>query len=176
MAVDPAVLTELSGVARAAGSFGLLLLSGGLVLARDDRFVDGAVEVSMTRPHVSVVYGCMAYGFVVFVGGLGLTQLGQLGVSAPPVLLAAAALVSVAVVFLSGLGYAVVGAWLTGLYGPRQPWNGLVFGAVLSSLGWLVLPLVPGAVVWVVLGAVGLGGPVRAWVHDERAVDSSPTG
>jgi hypothetical protein len=174
MAVEPSILAELSGVARAGGSFGLVLFSGALVLARYGRFVDGAVEASMARPHVSLVYGCMAYGFVVFAGGLGLTQLGQVGLTAPAVLLAVGAVVSVALVVFSGLGYAVVGTWLTGLYGPRQRWNGLVFGAVLSSVGWLVLPLVPGALVWVAGGALGLGGPVRAWVHDERAVETDP--
>jgi hypothetical protein len=176
MAVDPAVLTELSDVARAGGSFGLVLLTGALVLVRHGRFVDGAVEASMGRPHVSLVYGCMAYGFVVFAGGLGLTQLGQVGITAPAVLLVVGAVVSLVLVVFSGIGYAVVGTWLTGLYGPRQRWNGLVFGAVLSSIGWLVLPFVPGILVWVVGGAVGLGGPVRAWVHDERAVESGAAG
>jgi hypothetical protein len=170
--VDPSVLSELSGVARAGGSFGLVLLFGALVLARHGRLVDDAVGVSMGRPHLSFVYGCMAYGFVVFMGGLGLTQLGQIGLDDPTVLLVVAGVLSVLVLLLSGLGYAVVGAWLTGLYGPQRPWNGLVFGAALSSVGWLFLPVLPGVLLWVAVGAVGLGGPVRAWVHDERSVES----
>lgn len=173
---DPAVLTELSGIARAGGSFGLVLLFGALVLLRRGRFVDGAVDASMGRPHLSLVYGSMAYGFVVFMGGLGISQLGQIGVTEPLVLLALTAVLSVVVLFLSGLGYAVVGTWLTGLYGPRQRWNGLVFGAALSTVGWLLLPLLPGALVWIAIGAVGIGGPVRLWVHDERSVESRQTG
>ena len=73
---------------------------------------------------------------------------------------------------LAGLGYAVVGAWLTGLYGAQNPWSGLVFSAGLGALGWALLPPIPGALVWVAIGALGIGGPVREWIHDERTVES----
>jgi quinol-cytochrome oxidoreductase complex cytochrome b subunit len=175
-ALDPALLTEPSGAIRAVASFGLVLVFGAVVLARYGEIVDASVSVSMGHPGISLLYGCIAYALVVVVGTIGILQFNQLGVLNGAILLAAAAIVATAVLVLAGLGYAVVGAWLTGLYGSRNPWNGLVFGAGLGALGWALLPPIPGALVWIAIGAVGIGGPVRGWIHDERSVKSHQSG
>lgn len=171
-ALDPTLLTELSAVVRALASFGLVLAFGAAVLVRYPKMVDTAVSVSMDRPGISLLYGCIAYALVVVVGTIGVLQAQQLGVLNGAILLVAAAVIATGVLLLAGLGHAVVGAWLTGLYGAQNPWNGLVFSAGLSALGWALLPPVAGALVWIAIGALGIGGPVREWIHDERTVES----
>lgn len=170
--LGPSVLVEVPGSYRAVGSFVLVLLAGALVLYRSERFVDRSIDASMERPHISVLYGFIAFGLVVFVGFLILSQLTQLGVTIPVVSYVAMGLVGLAMILLAGLGYAVVGARLTELWGPRQAWNGLVFGAALSAVGWLLLPIFAGTVTWVAGAAFGIGGPVREWIHEERTVES----
>lgn len=169
--VDPSVLLDVPGSYRAAGSFVLVLLTGALVLYKYERFVDRSIDASMEKPHLSVVYGFIAFGLVVFMGLLVLSQLTQLGITAPAVSYAGLALVGVALFLLAGLGYAVVGARLTELWGPRRAWNGLVFGAALSAVGWLLLPVIAGAVAWVAGASFGIGGPVRGWIHEEQSVE-----
>lgn len=175
-ALDPTLVTELSAVARAVVSFGLVLAFGAVVLVRYPKMVDAAVSVSMERPGISLLYGIIAYALVVVVGAIGVLQAQQLGVLSGAILLVAAAIIATGVLLLAGLGYAVVGAWLTGLYGAQNPWSGLVFAAGLSALGWALLPSIAGALVWVAIGALGIGGPVREWIHDERTVEAHREG
>ncbi|PSQ02309.1 hypothetical protein BRC92_09230 [Halobacteriales archaeon QS_4_69_31] len=168
--LDPSVVAGVPPLYRAAGSFVLVALFGVAVLSWSQRFVEGSVEASMARPHVSVVYGLVAYGLVGFLGMLFLVQLSFVGLTGSSLAYVVAGLVGVGVLVLAGLGYAVVGSALVELVAERQPWNGLVLGAVLSGLAVLVLPPLAGLLAWVVLAAVGVGGPVREWMHAERTV------
>lgn len=170
--LGPSVLVDVPGSYRAVGSFVLVLLAGALVLYRSERFVDHSIDASMEKPHISLLYGFIAFGLVVFVGLLALSQLTQLGITVPVVSYVAIGLIGLAMVLLAGLGYAVLGARLTELWGPRQAWNGLVFGAALSAVGWLLLPIIAGTVTWVAGASLGIGGPVREWIHEERTVES----
>jgi len=168
--VDPTVLAEASGAVRAAASFAAVLLVGGGLLARYGGFVDRSVDASLERPRVAVVYGVMAFGLVAFVGGYAISQLGRLdvGASLPAVGLAVTGL---AVLVLAGLGFLVVGTLITDVRGGRRPWQGLVLGAALSAVGWLLLPLVGGLIVWVLVASFGVGGPTREWFHTPRHVE-----
>lgn len=177
-AVDPTTLGGLSSVARAAGSFVLVLLFGIGVLYRSQRFVEHSIDSSLARPHISLVYGLIGYGIVVSVGLYGITQLPTLptvGVVTSMLATALAVIVAGCILALAGLGYTVVGSGLLELTGDRQPWNGLVLGATISALTWLALPALAAAVAWVTVAAVGIGGPVREWIHDERTVETERT-
>jgi hypothetical protein len=169
--VDPAVIGRVPGIYRAAGSFVLVFLFGSLLLVRYERFVDESIDAWMERPYVAVLYGLLANGLVAFLGFLALMQLSQAGVGGPVVTLVVAAFVGTGLLVLAGLGYLVVGAGLTGLYGSRRTWKGLAFGAALSTVGWLAFPLATGALAWIAVASVGVGGPMRTWMHSERAVD-----
>lgn len=169
-AVSPSVIEQVPPSYRATAAFALVVAFGAAVLFRSQRFVEAAVDSSMGRPHVSVVYGGIAYGLVAFLGLLALMQLSLVGITDSAVVYAAAAVVGMIAFGLGGLGYVVVGTRSLELLGDRQPWNGLVIGAVLSAVIWLVLPSVTAAVVWLGVAAVGIGGPVRTWMHDERGV------
>lgn len=170
--VDPSVVVA-SGPSpvRAAGSFALVLLFGGAVLYLYEGFVDRSIDSSMERPLVSVVYGAIAYGLVVFIGGYASTQLARFG-GGTVLPLVGAAVFGAAVLALAGLGFAVVGTRLTEVRGERRHWLGLVVGAAVSALAWLALPLLPGLLVWVAVAAVGIGGPTRNFIHDSRAAES----
>lgn len=171
-AVDATTLGGLSSVDRAAGSFVLVLLFGVGVLYRSQRFVEHSIDSSMARPHISLVYGLIGYGIVVSVGLYGITQLPTVGVVTSMIATALAVVVVGCILALAGLGYTVVGSGLLELTGDRQPWNGLVLGATISAITWLALPALAAAVVWVIVAAVGIGGPVREWIHDERTVET----
>ncbi len=170
--VDPSAAVDAPAYLRAAGSFVLVLLFGGAFVYRYGEFVDDSVDVSMDRPAISLVYGVIAFALVVFLSGYVLSQVGRLGISSPAVLpVFGAALVGIFLV-LSGLGYAVVGARLTELEGKRQPWRGLVVGAAVGALAWLLLPPLTGLMVYLAVAAVGIGGPVRRWIHASESVET----
>jgi len=170
--LDPSRIAAVPSLYRAVGSFVLVALFGVAVLSWSRRFVEGSVEASMDQPHVSVVYGLIAYGLVAFLGFLLLMQLSFVGLTDSSLVYAAGGLVGVGMLVLAGLGYAVLGSAIVGVLGERQPWNGLVLGAVLSGLAILVFPPLTGLAAWVVLAAVGVGGPVRKWMHAERTVST----
>jgi MFS family permease len=73
---------------------------------------------------------------------------------------------------LAGLGFAVVGTLVTDVRGRRRPWQGLVLGAIISAVGWLLLPFLGGVLAWVLVASFGIGGPTREWFHSDRRVES----
>lgn len=169
--VLPSVVAEAPGVFRAAGSFVLVLLFGGVLVYRYRDLVDESVDASMDRPHLAVVYGLLAFGFVVFAGGYALSQLARLGVDGTTLALVGTSAVGAVTLTLAGLGFVVVGTLLTGVEGRRRPWYGLILGAGISSVGWLVLPALGGLLAWVVLASFGIGGRTREWFHPPRRVE-----
>ena len=167
--VDPAVLLEASGALLAAASFVLVLLLGGGLLYRYGEFVDRSVDASMDRPYVAVLYGVMAFGLVVFVGGYAVSQLARVGLGGTGLVVVVGAAGLVGLV-LAALGFLVLGILITDVRGRREPRHGLVLGAALSAVGWLLLPFVGGALVWLLLAAFGVGGPTRRWFHTPRRI------
>lgn len=171
--VDPSGVVE-SPSARAASSFLLVALFGGAVLYRHGGLVDRSIDATADRPLVSAVYGAMAHLMIAFAGVGFLTQLGRVGVEDPVVFAAGLAVLGAVVLVLGSLGFVVVGTWLTGLRGERRPWNGLLVGAAISALGWLLLPLLGGLVAWGLVVSTGIGGLTRTWVHAERTSEAEP--
>ena len=167
--VEPSVVLEGPGVVRAAGSFGLVLLLGAGLVYRYGGFLDRSVDAALERPRISVLYGLMAFGLVSFGGGYASSQLARLGGTFSLVGAGAMALVALA---LASLGFAVVGTLITDVQGRRRPWYGLVLGAGISSVGWLVLPPLGGLLAWILIASFGLGGPTRKWFHTPRRVES----
>lgn len=168
--VDTGALAGASGAVRAAASFGLVLLVGGGLLYRYGEFVDRSVDASMNRPHVAVVYGAMAFGLVALVGGYAVSQLARAGLGGTGLVLAGGGAAALVGLVLAALGFLVLGTLITDLRGNRRPRHGLVLGAALGAAGWLLLPLVGGALAWLLLAAFGIGGPTRRWFHTPRRV------
>lgn len=171
-AFDPSLVLDAPMLVRAAVSFICTVLFGGLVIYRYGGRLDDAVAASMSSPVVSVVYGIMAFGFVIFLLGYVFSQVSQLGINSTFLGAAVGALVAVAVLSLGGFGFVVVGAWATETFGSADPWVGLVGVGAISAVAWLFLPFLLAALVWIGIAAVGLGGPARHWVHRTKRVPS----
>lgn len=169
-ALDPSVVGDVGTVGRAAGSFVAVGAVGAGFLARYSDVVDAAVEDTLARPGAAVAYGLFAYVVVAFLGLFVTNLLIQAGVSSTPLAYLVPAVPAVGVVVLGGLGFAVVGTLLTEVGGPRRRRLGVLFGATISAVGWLVLPLVPAFFAWVLVAAFGVGGMTRTWIHSERTV------
>lgn len=163
--VDPIAAFRSSAPVRVVVAFLLVLLVGGLLLSRDEAFVDRAVDASMANPLVSVVYGVFAQGGIVFLGGYVWSQIARIGSAGALAGRVGAAFVFLFSLALAGLGLTVVGAGITEAAGDRQLWPGLAIGATIGAAAWLAPTLASGLVVWVLLVGLGVGGPTRNWIH-----------
>ncbi|MEF8775817.1 MAG: hypothetical protein V5A43_04845 [Haloarculaceae archaeon] len=170
--VAPSAVRDLPGSVRAAVAFGLVVVVGAGILLRHTPFVDRAITTSMERPLTSFLYGVVAFGLVGFIGIFLVAQGAQLGIAAPTITTVGFGIAGAVMVVLGSLGYLVVGAKITDLTGERRPWNGVVFGAAIGAVVWLVLPVVVAVAVWVLGAAVGVGGPMREWLHADRSMAS----
>lgn len=173
-ALDPAVLTETSAPVRAVLSFLATVLFGGLVIYQYGGRLGPAVAASTDSPLHSVLYGIIAYGGGVFLFGYAVSQLFRVGVDSRLLILVIGPLFALFVLVLGGVGFVVVGAWLTATFGTRSLWTGLIALGGLTSLGWLLLPALFAFVVWLAIAAIGVGGPVRRWMHaDATRIESA---
>lgn len=164
-ALDPSVVASAPAPVRAVGSFLLVLVFGGALLYLSEGFVDRAIDSSMESPLKSAVYGAVAYGSIAFAGVYAYSQLAAVGAAGPAVGAVGMVLVALVWLVLAGLGFAVVGARITEAAGERRLRLGLVVGAAVSAVAWLVPSFVLGLLAWVVVVSVGIGGPTRKWVH-----------
>jgi len=169
---DPSALLGLSGPAYAGLSFLLILAAAVGLLARRADAVDLAVDRATQGLPLAALYGIIPFAAVVFIGGYILSQSARVGVTNQALVWVLGTVVVASVMTLAGLGYLVIGAYLTELEGARRLWTGAALGAGLSALPWLVLPTVPALAAWVVVAAVGLGGTTQQWVHGERTVET----
>ena len=172
----PAGFFGLSGRIYAGLSFLAVLLSGVALLVSRSGFVGRAVDRVVDGSPVAVLYGILPFFFVAFAGGYALNQFARAGVGSPLLRRGWSLLISLVGVGFIGLGYLVLGTYLTEIEGERRPWHGAVVGAVLSALPWLLLPTVPAVLLWALGAAAGLGAPTRRWVHGERTVETEARG
>ena len=112
------------------------------------------------------------FAAVVFLGGYVLSQTARAGVTNRILVWVLGTAVAVGIVTFAGLGYLVVGAYITEMEGARRLWTGAAVGAALSAVPWLVLPTLPALATSAAVAAVGLGGTTQRWVHGERTVES----
>lgn len=170
--VDLSIVTGLSASARAAVSFTFVLAFGAAVLYRFGEFVDHSIDSSMEQPFVSFIYGVLAYVFVGFISAYTVSQVVQIGIAVTILTVVSLVFMGGIMLTLAGLGYTVIGARITEMQGERRPWLGLVIGATVSGLWWLFLPFLHGLLAWIVVAAVGVGGPTRSWLHDSRTAET----
>lgn len=170
--VGQSVVPDASPVVRAVGSFVLVGVVGAAFLARHSDVVEEAVDDTTDRPAAAIAYGMFAYVVVAFASLFVTNLLIQAGVAATPLAYLVVAVPVVGLLALGGLGFAVVGALVTELAGPRRLGLGVLFGAVVSAVAWLALPLLPAFVAWLLVAGFGIGGRTRTWIHNERTVRS----
>ncbi|MFB6148666.1 MAG: hypothetical protein ABEJ48_03285 [Halobacteriales archaeon] len=164
--IDPTVIIDLPGPVRAVASFLLILLFGSGLLYRYEDLVNRSIDASMDHnPAIAAIYGVFAYIIILFFGGYAFSQLARAGVTNPTINTAVMALIGGVLLSLAGLGFLIIGTLVTIADGARRPRIGLLVGATVSAVGWLVLPFPAGLAVWVLIAAVGIGGATRNWVH-----------
>ena len=168
-AFDPSVVFDAPAPTRAVVAFLASVVFGGLVIYRYGDRLATAVEASAKSPILSILYGFIAYGLVAFVVIYAYSQLVGLGVGVSLVTFVGAVVLGGALLSLGGLGFVVVGSWLANAAGVRDPWLGLLGVALGAAVAVLLLPVVFGALVWFGVAAVGIGGPVRRWIHADAA-------
>ncbi|MFW5974561.1 MAG: hypothetical protein ACOCPZ_04200 [Natrialbaceae archaeon] len=173
---DLSALFGLSGRIYAGLSFLAVLLSGVILLVGRGEFVERAVDRVVEGSPLALLYGIIPFFFVAFAGGYALNQFARAGVGSPVVARGWSLLVALVGVGFVGLGYLLVGTYLTTIEGERRPWHGAVVGAGLSALPWLLLPTLPAVLLWVLGAAAGLGAPTQRWVHGERTVETEAGG
>jgi hypothetical protein len=171
-ALDPSIVVDAPASVRAAAAFLLTVVFGGAVIYWYGGRIDAAVDASKANPLLSAVYGLIAYGLVAFFIVYAYSQVVRIGVGTEVITVLAVVVLGVVLLSLGGLGFVVVGAWLTDSFDIGDTWAGLVGVALASGLVLLVLPVGVGLLVWLGIAAVGVGGPTRAWMHAE-AVDTS---
>lgn len=168
--LDPSVVTSAPDFVRAVAAFVVVAVVGGWLLARRRGAVDNAVQDTVDRPKVAVVYGLVAFALVGVLGLFANNLLVQSGLVTTPLALLVVVIPLVGVAVVGGLGFLVVGTLLTGLNGQHRPRHGVVFGAALSAACWVAVPLLASVVAWLLVAAFGVGGTTRTWVHSERTV------
>lgn len=163
-AFDPITILSSSRLARATAAFLLVLFIGGVLLVRFHGFVGRAVDATVDRPLRSTAYGLATQAVVVFAAVLLTAKLSQFRFGGgTPAGIGILAGLGVALV-VAAVGFTVVGAGIFELGGEPSPWGGLVLGAAIAgalavadpSIAWLL---------WLGVAAVGIGGPVRSFVH-----------
>lgn len=165
-------ILDLPWPIRGIAAFLLVLLVGGVLVRRYDAFLDRSIDASMERPLASVVYGAAAHAVIAFAGVYMATQLARAptaGWNAGIVgLLVGLLLVLVA----SALGFTVVGSTVVGYWSGDRRWGGPVVGAALAGVAAAVDPAI-GWLPWFVIVSMGIGGPVRRWLHASEGPDVS---
>jgi len=167
--LDPAVVTEAPATVRALAAFLASTFFGGFVLYRWGNRVSDAVEASASNLGLAAIYGVFAYGLLSFVVVYAYTQLASLGVGLVALTVVGGIVLGGGLLTLGGLGFAVVGSYLADSAALGDPWLGLVGVGLAVAVAVLVLPLLLGVIVWFGIAAVGIGGPVRKWIHADAA-------
>ena len=168
----PGVSTELSRPLRGLGSFVLVLVAGALVLRLRQSYVDESVNAILDSPATAVLYGIAGYMIVGIVGLYGATTLARLSVAGGVFVRIAILVSSAFVLVLTSFGFLVVGTLVTDTLSNRQPVLGLLIGASLSAVLWVLFSPAGSIVSSLAIAAFGIGGAARLWIHSERTVET----
>ncbi|AJF27501.1 hypothetical protein ACNO8S_16745 (plasmid) [Haloarcula sp. KBTZ06] len=168
----PGVGTELSRPLRGLVSFVLVLVAGALVLRLRRNYVNESIDAISDSPATAVLYGIAGYVIVGIVGLYGATTLARLSVAGGVFVRVAILISSAFVLVLTSFGFLVVGTLLTDIFGSRRPTYGLLIGAFLSAVSWVLLSPAGSIVSSLAIAAFGIGGSARIWIHSERTVET----
>ncbi|MFB6101714.1 MAG: hypothetical protein ABEJ73_04040 [Haloplanus sp.] len=170
VALGPTVVADTPTVVRSAVAAATALLVGGILLTWFEGLLDRSVDAAVERPVLTIPYGAVAFGGVGFLGAFGYSQLIRV-VGSGGAATVVGALVVLVWLALAGFGFAVVGTAATAVWGARDPAAGVVVGAAISGGVWLAPTVGVGLALWATVGAIGVGGPARRWIHASRSVD-----
>lgn len=165
-AADPIAVLDASRTVRAVAAVALVLVVGGTLVWRFEPVVARSVDAAMSRPLRSTAYGVAAHATVAFGGVLLASTFSQLPISGSALLGPLLGLVVLLVA--GGWGFTVVGGSILERGGTSSRWAGLLVGALIAGGLAVVDPAVAG-VGWLLVVSIGIGEPVRSWLHASPA-------
>jgi hypothetical protein len=169
----PIDVVGVGGPTRAVASFLLVLVVGTAIRYRWGDVLDRSVEATVERPARGTIYGVAAVVFGWLMVAYAFAQAFRLGTALGT---AAVALGTAGALVVVAAGFVVVGTTVVTILDRGWAWAGPFVGAAISGLAWLALPFGPGLAVWLLLAAVGVGGPARRWVHASQSVERAVDG
>lgn len=159
---DPTTFIELPRPVRGVIVFSLVLVLGAGIVWRYEPLLERGIGASMDHPLSALGYGVAAHLTIAFFSFYGMSQLQRVTSTEYP-LATAGTILTVSVLFVfAAYGFTVVGKAVVERRGGYYRWAGLLLGATTAGVLALV-DLEVGAVVWVAVVSVGIGGPVRNW-------------
>jgi hypothetical protein len=170
--LEPGVATDLSRPLRGLVSFVLVLIAGAVVLRLRRNYVDESIDAIADSPATAILYGIAGYVIVGIVALYGATTLARLSVAGGIFVRIVILISSAFVLLLTSFGFLVVGTLLTDILRRRQPALGLLIGASLSAVSWILLSPTASIVSSLAIAAFGIGGSARLWIHSERTVET----
>ncbi|MFB6223445.1 MAG: hypothetical protein ABEH86_07210 [Haloarcula sp.] len=170
--VESGVVTDLSRPIRGVVAFVLVLVAGALILRLRESYVNESITAILDSPATALLYGIAGYVIVGIVGLYGATTLARLSVAGGVFVRLMILISSAFVLGLTGFGFLVVGTLLTDILRNRQPTLGLLIGAVLSAVMWVLFSPAGSIVSSLAIAAFGIGGSARLWIHSERTVET----
>ncbi|MDS0222401.1 hypothetical protein NDI54_13720 [Haloarcula sp. S1AR25-5A] len=168
--------TELSRPLRALVSFVVVLVIGALVLRLRRDSLDEAIDAISDSPATAVLYGVAGYVIVGIVALYGTTTLAQMSVAGGILVRLGIIIGGAFLLILTAFGFLVVGTLLTQLLRGRHPARGLLLGASLSAITWVLFSPAGSIVSSLAIAAFGIGGSARVWIHSERTVETELNG
>jgi hypothetical protein len=168
----PGVGTELSRPLRGLVSFVLVLVAGAVVLRLRRNYVDESIDAIADSPATAILYGIAGYVIVGIVALYGATTLARLSVAGGIFVRIAILISSAFVLVFTSFGFLVVGTLITDIFSDRQPSRGLLIGASLSAVSWVLFSPIGSIVSSLAIAAFGIGGSARLWIHSERTVET----
>lgn len=168
--VDPIAILDASRAARASAAVALVLVVGGVLVWRFEPFVDRSVDAAMARPLRSTAYGVAVHAVVAFGGVLLSSNFAQLPIDGRNTAVLGPLLGLVVLLVAGGWGFTVVGASILERWGASNQWAGLLVGAIIAGGITVVDPAVA-VVGWLLVVSIGIGEPVRTWLHGSAVAD-----
>lgn len=165
-ALDPTAVLDAPPEVRASVAFVTVLALGGLLVLRFGPFLERSIDATRSRPLASAAYGLAAHLvvlFAVFYLGVRLSQFELFGRSTG---LLGPAFGVASMLATGALGFTVVGSTVVEVGWAPDRWAGLVVGAGLAGLVAVLASspsVAAGAVLWVLVVSMGIGGAVRRW-------------
>ncbi|WP_424000354.1 hypothetical protein ACOZ4I_13435 [Haloarcula salina] len=174
--LDASVASELSRPLRGLVSFVLVLVIGASVLKLRRGYVDESTDAILNSPATAIIYGVAGYVIVGVVSLYGATTFARHSVAGGALVRTAILIGSVLVLGLTAFGFLVVGTLLTDVLRSRRPWYGVLIGASLSAVSWVLFSAVGSIASSLAIAAFGIGGAARVWIHSERTVETELDG
>lgn len=160
---------------RGGAAFAMVVVLGAVMQLRFGPVVDRSVEFSTDRPFAALMYGVGTHFVILFAGLYIMNQLRYVTISG----YSGELLGPIAGLLLLGtvgaVGFTVAGSALLELLGESNQWYGLLIGALIAALIAGVAALIDlriGALVWILIVSMAIGGPIRVWVHAAEDVNS----